>query len=119
MPRDYRLYLDDMREAVERIARYVGTRTYPEFVQDELRVDGVVRNLELLGEAVKHIPQAVRDRHPSVPWTKIAGLREVLIHQYFSVNLPIVWDIVQHYIPDLRNSIAVMLSEADGEPPSS
>lgn len=105
MPRDYLLYLEDMLEALDRVQRYVGDRSFEDFAHDELRIDGVVRNLELLGEAAKHIPQDLRDRHPSVPWRNIAGLRDVLAHQYFSLNLPILWDLMQHDLPLLPSAI--------------
>jgi uncharacterized protein with HEPN domain len=111
MPRDYRLYLDDMLEALLRITRYTAGVTYEAFAKDDLRIDAVVRNLEMVGEAAKHVPQALRKRHPSVAWTQIAGLRDILIHQYFAVSLPIVWDIVQNEAPNLINSLRVMLDE--------
>lgn len=113
MPRDYRLYLDDMQQALSRIIRYVGTQDYATFVGDEQLVDAVVRNLEILGEAVKHLPDPIRQRHPSVPWNQIAGLRDIVAHQYFSVSLPIIWDVVQNEAPALLNSVKVMLQEED------
>lgn len=75
MSRDYRLYLDDMQQALTRIIRYVGTQDYTTFAANEQAVDAVVRNLEILGEAVKHLPDSMRLRHPSVPWNQIAGFR--------------------------------------------
>src|SRR5579883_1342264 len=71
-------YLEDMQQALERITRYLQRQTFDTFEQNELLVDGIVRNLELLGEAAKHVPQDIRSNHPSVPWTKIAGLRDIL-----------------------------------------
>src|SRR5579871_1566708 len=111
MPRDSRLYLEDMQQALERITRYLQRQTFDTFEQNELLVDGIVRNLELLGEAAKHVPQDIRSNHPSVPWTKIAGLRDILTHQYFAVDLQIIWDVVTNQVPTLRNAIRVMLEE--------
>lgn len=113
MSRDYRLYLDDMQQALTRIIRYVGTQDYATFAANEQAVDAVVRNLEILGEAVKHLPDSIRQRHPSVPWNQIAGLRDIVAHQYFSVSLPIIWDVVQNEAPALLNSVKAMLQEAD------
>lgn len=105
MPRDYLLYLDDIDEAAARVERYVAGLDYPAFIADEMRVDAVVRNLEMIGEAVKHVPEETRDRYPDVPWRQIAGLRDILTHQYFAVNLPIIWDVVQHEVAPLRATV--------------
>lgn len=106
-----RVHLEDMREALERVTRYVGERSYDAFIQDELSVDAVVRNLEMIGEAAKHVPQSLRKRHPSVLWAQISGLRDILVHQYFSLNLPIIWDVVSNEVPLLYNSVLAILEE--------
>jgi uncharacterized protein with HEPN domain len=115
MPRDCLLYLDDIGEAAGRIERYVAGLDYEAFIADEMRVDAVVRNLEVTGEAAKHVPEEVRDRDPGVPWRQIAGLRDILTHQYFAVNLPIIWDIVQHEVAPLHTTIQAILQGEQGE----
>ena len=115
MPRDYLLYLDDIDEAAARVERYVAGLDYSAFIADEMRVDAVVRNLEMIGEAVKHVPEELKDRYPNVPWRQIAGLRDILTHQYFAVNLPILWDIVQHELAPPRAAIEAILQREQGE----
>jgi uncharacterized protein with HEPN domain len=113
MPRDYRLYLDDMHQALTRILRYIGTHDYTTFASDDQLVDAVVRNLDILGEAAKHLPDSIRQNHAAIPWNQIAGLRDILTHQYFGVSLPIVWDVVQNEVPALLASVRAMLQEED------
>jgi len=93
MSRDYRLYLDDVREACEKVIRYIQGLTFEQFVEDERTFDAVVRNLEIAGEAVKHIPQQERDRYSRVEWRKIAGLRDVVAHEYFGIDEDVLWDV--------------------------
>ena len=69
-------------------------------------IDGVVRNLEVIGEAVKKIPQNVKIKSPKIEWKKIAGLRDILIHEYFGIDVEIVWDIVKNKIPKLKEEVS-------------
>ncbi len=109
MPRDPDVYLEDILTAAERIASYVEGYTRESFGDDPKTVDAVVRNLEIIGEAVKQVPAAVRERAPEIEWPKIAGLRDVLIHAYFGVDLDIVWDIVRNKVPGLARQVKALL----------
>lgn len=114
MPRDYLLYLEDMQMALDRIGRYTQGQSLETFGADEMRIDAVVRNLETLGEAVKHLPADIRALAPDTPWAQIAGLRDVLAHTYFSVNLTLIWDIVAHEAPALRAVVGQLISQVEG-----
>lgn len=109
MPRDSRVYLEDVLEAIARIQRYTRGVSRDAFGSDERTVDAVVRNLEVIGEAVKQLPTEVRSRAPAVEWQKIAGLRDILIHQYFGIDIEIVWDVVQTKLPDLGAAVRSIL----------
>jgi len=87
MSRNYRLYLEDIEEACKRILRYTDSLSYAAFVEDQKTFDAVVRNLEIIGEAVKHIPSDVRDWYSSVAWSKITGLRDIVAHEYFGLDI--------------------------------
>lgn len=99
---EIRLLCSDIDEAVERILQYTSETTYTEFIDDIRTQDAVIRNLEILGEAVKNLPPGFTERYPEIPWRFIAGMRDKLIHHYLSVSLEIVWETVQSDIPVLR-----------------
>lgn len=114
MSRDVRLYLDDIRESCEKIARYSQGLDFEEFASDEKTFDAIARNLEIIGEAAKHISPEMRQRYASVEWNKIAGLRDVVAHEYFGLDEDILWDIVQNRIPRLLEQIRQILATEDG-----
>jgi len=111
MPRDSSVYLEDILTAAARIASYVQGYDRTSFGSDPKTVDAVVRNLEIIGEAVKQIPAGVREQAPDVPWPKIAGLRDILIHAYFGIDLDIVWDVVTNKVPALARSVKALLEQ--------
>jgi uncharacterized protein with HEPN domain len=114
MSRDPRLYLDDIREACEKILRYSQGLDLDQFVQDEKTFDAVARNLEIIGEAAKHNPLEMRARYPDVEWHKIAALRDIVAHEYFGLDEDILWDVIQHRIPVLLDRIQQILAIEDG-----
>ena len=106
--KDDRVYLLHIRDCLQRIVDY--TRDGREaFFTDTKTQDAVIRNFEIVGEAVKNLSQAHKDTHPVVPWKRIAGLRDLLIHRYFGVKLETVWEVIEQEVPDFRAAIDEML----------
>ena len=85
--RNYNLYLQDIVTAADRVASYVEGVTDSEFKADQMRIDAVIRNLQIIGEAVKKIPNSIREKYPKIPWQEIAALRNRVTHVYFDVDL--------------------------------
>ena len=106
-----RLYLESIRDCVERIAEYTAAGEQA-FLASRLIQDGVIRNLEVIGEATKNLSSELRDANPAIPWRQIAGMRDVLIHDYLKVNLARVWRTVVTDRPPLRDTITRLLSDA-------
>lgn len=106
MPRDFEVYLEDIRQAIGKIRSYTANLTPEVFAQDSMKIDAVVRNLEIIGEAAKMIPESIRTNYANVEWKKIAGLRDILAHQYFDVDLDIIWDILQNKLPALERELS-------------
>lgn len=111
MQNKYKIYLDDILNSIENIEKYAKNISYKKFIKTNLVVDAIIRNLEIIGEAVKKIPPEIKKKYPHIEWKKIAGLRDILIHEYFGVNLEIIWDIIINKLPKLKKSVKVILKE--------
>ena len=95
----------------DKILRYVHGLSCEQLMQDDKTFDAVAHNLEILGEASKHIPNQVRARYPEVEWPKIAGLRDVIAHEYFGIDEDILWDIIQNQVPALLGHVLRILNQ--------
>ncbi len=107
------LLVKDIAEAIRRITAYLNGVGKERFFADIMIQDAVIRNLEIIGEATKKISEEYREQHADIPWREMAGLRDVLIHNYGSVDLYIVWKTVVSDIPQLGEAMAVLLEQGE------
>jgi len=105
MKKDPRIFIEHILESIERIGEYIKGITKNQFGNSIKTQDAVIRRIEVIGEAVKNIPDGVKKKHPDVPWKKIAGMRDILIHEYFGVDLELTWKVVKEDIVDLKKKI--------------
>lgn len=108
MSRPERLRLLDILDAMDRIASYVEGMDYAAFLADRKTQDAVARNIEIIGEAARALPEDFIERHAGVPWGEIVGMRNVIIHQYFGILPKVVWDVIENELPVLRAQIAAL-----------
>lgn len=105
------VFLQHILESIELIEKRIKNVTYEEFINDVDLQDMVIRRLEIVGEAVKNLPADFKRKYPDIPWKKIAGLRDKLIHGYFGIDLKLVWEIVQNNLPLFKEQIEKFLQE--------
>ncbi len=113
--RDTKDFLPDIQEGCARIIEYSTGLTRDEALGDRMRIDGILFNLQLIGEAVKQLPDELRAAYPAIPWREIAGMRDVIAHAYFALDLDILWRGVQTDVPVLLDTVCRMLSEITPE----
>jgi len=113
--RDYILFLEDTLNAIEKIEEYTVDLSFEEFCNYDMAVDAVIRNLEVIGEATRNIPSEIRMKYPDVEWKEAVGFRNVLIHDYFGIDLESVWDTLKKNIPTFRKHIAEVIESEKSE----
>ncbi len=110
--RDFKIFVQDMLFSVEKIERYTsGIKSFEEFSNQDIVVDAVLRNLEIIGEAASKIPDDIRSKYSEIPWKRVVGLRNVVIHGYFVVDLKIIWTIIKEQLPSLKENLKKMIEE--------
>ena len=114
--RDWRLFLRDIRESSARVLEYTAAMTREEFFEDRKTLDAVMRNLAIIGEAAKKIPTDIRRKHPEISWKKMAGLRDIVVHDYFGIDEDIIWDVISIRIPELKQHLD-LIGDTESAPP--
>ena len=109
MQREPKVYLEDIYAAALKIKNFTNGLSYDEFLENELVSDAVIKNILVIGEATKKVPEEIRSRNHHIEWRKMAGMRDMMIHGYFSINYRIVWDVVHNKIPILQEQIQKLL----------
>ena len=99
------VYLQDILESIELIQRFLDGVSEDEFYKNVEKQDAVLRRLEIIGEAVKHLPEVIREDNPDIPWRQIAGMRGIIIHEYFGVTLNMIWIVATDDILDLKTKV--------------
>jgi uncharacterized protein with HEPN domain len=108
--RDYSLYLKDILAAIDSIEQFAAGMSFETFCADDKTVSAVIRKLEVIGEAAKQVPDAVRQEHPNIPWKEMSGMRDKLIHFYFGVDHQLVWSTIKERLPKIKPEIQAMFA---------
>jgi len=111
--REWRLRIEDIIEAIEKIRTYTAEMSLEAFAADSKAVDAVIRNVEIIGEASRHLPRDICARFPEVPWDEMRGIRNVLIHEYFGIDVEVLWETIKRDLPPLLPHLRRMLEESE------
>ena len=109
--RTFKLYLEDINDFISRIEKYIEGLDYQKFSENQMVIDAVLRNLELIGEASKNIPEEIKRKFSNLPWPEMVGLRNIAAHGYFKIDSEIIWDIITKDIPKSKRQLIIMLKE--------
>lgn len=111
--RVYLDYLQDLVDYSEKAIRFVQGVSFDDFGENEEKIFAVVKALEIIGEAARHLPRALRDKYSSIPWKQVTGMRNKITHEYFSVDLEVVWRTVHEDLPLLRDTVKKMITDLE------
>ena len=100
--RDPRIYIEDALESVEKILKYTKGMSFEDFIEDDKVKDAVERRFQIIGDAVKNIPESIKDKYPEIPWKSVAGFRDFIVHEYFGIDYSRMWMIIKKELPQLK-----------------
>jgi len=109
-PRNWKIRIRDILDCIEKIEKFTRGYTFTDFQEDEKTIDSVLRNLEIIGEASRHVPTDIRIRYPDIPWVEMLTMRNIVIHEYHGVNLEIIWQTVKENLPPLVSPLKQILA---------
>jgi uncharacterized protein with HEPN domain len=111
MGKDDLIFLDHILDSIDKIDRYTDAITVYEFVDNEMVQDAVIRNFEIIGEAAKNVSTEFKGKHDTIPWKKMAGMRDILIHDYLGIDLYAVWETVEKDLPTLKTDLIKIMKD--------
>ncbi len=111
MKKDHKIFIEHIIESIELIEQYAADLTPDKFKENMAMQDAIIRRLEIIGEAVKNIPSGFRTKHSEIPWKQMAGMRDVLIHEYFDIDLSLTWAVVKRELPPVKEKLQKLLSD--------
>jgi len=114
-PRKWKFRLTHILKAISSVESYSSGHSYESFRQDEKTVDAVILKLAVIGEAARHIPPEIQARYPEIPWRKMQGLRNIIVHEYDRINLEVIWNVVQQDLPPLVPLLMIVYTSEQGE----
>jgi uncharacterized protein with HEPN domain len=113
LKRSYKLFVEDILDSMDKIENYIENLSYGDFVDNQMIIDAVVRNLEIIGEAANNIPKDIKKEFSNIPWKRMIGLRNIVAHGYFGIDLGIIWEIITKNLPETKPAIIEMYKKID------